>query len=236
MPRVASDPDRILTTSITITSVILEIKHTPPWFPNMSIPIPSGSPTLIYHYHSYMSSSNIITPWFGLYPSGVSWSSSSSDVDHPSGSSLHSTERAMAIRAMHDGIWWDRRDQWLDACGWWVWWEGVTWCDLEINTRGDVPSLSNPRINERGLWWLWHSQQPWTWHLFTNTHIQHLHTNILQRPTNDQQANYWIHGIMGYFGILVEPAIHIATRTLAQTISYLCDHHWPKQSWLHKSM
>jgi hypothetical protein len=37
----------------------------------------------------------------------------------------------MAIRAMHDGI----GDQWLDACGWWVWWEGVTWCDLEINTR-----------------------------------------------------------------------------------------------------
>ena len=38
------------------------------------------------------------------------------------------------------------------------------------------------------------------------------------RKTYQRSTNYWIHGIMGYFGILVEPAIHIATRTLAQTI------------------
>lgn len=181
-----------------------------------------------------MSSSNIITPWFGLYPSGVSWSSSSSDVDHPSGSSLHSTERAMAIRAMHGGIWWDRRDQWLDACGWWVWWEGVTWCDLEVNTRVGVPSLSNPRINERGLWWLWHSQQPWTWHFFTNTHIQHLHTNILQRPTNDQQTT----GSMASWDILVSwlnlQSTLLHERLPKQSAIYVTI--TDKQSWLHESM
>ena len=171
--------------------------HDFPTSPFQSHPVHQPSSIIIIHKCHHMSSSNIITPWFGLYPSGASWSSSPSDVDHPSGSSLHSTARAMAIRAMHDGI----GDQWLDACGWWVWWEGVTWCDLEINTRVFLhcPIQESMKGGCDGYIRLWHSRQPWTWHLFTNTHIQHLHTNILERPTNDQQTT----GSMASWDILV---------------------------------